>query len=172
MREGAANEARAWYIQATGAVRERLDMDATVAVMCVVIAGARICDISLDTVRTVAIIQGRRRFAAVLGFFEALIYIAVVAGVLLNVQEHPIYMLAYAVGFAAGTYLGIVIEQRLAFGEQLVAVFTRKDGEMVGALRGEGFRVTEVGGQGRDGPVTVLYIEVARRDTKRLTRRA
>jgi len=147
-------------------------MDVKILAMCVVISGARVCDISLDTVRTVAIIQGRRLFGAILGFVEALIYIAVVAGVLLNIRDHPEYMLAYAFGFAAGTYLGIAIEQRLAFGEQLISVFTRCNGEMTAALREEGFRVTEVGGEGRDGAVTILYIQVARHETKRLLRRA
>ena len=36
---------------------------------------ARITDVTLDTIRTAAIVQGRRVFAAVLGFFEAVVYI-------------------------------------------------------------------------------------------------
>ena len=45
---------------------------------------ARITDVTLDTIRTVAVVQGRRNFAAVLGFFEAVVYIGAVAKVLLN----------------------------------------------------------------------------------------
>ena len=76
-------------------------------------------------IRTVSIIQGRRNFAAVLGFFEAVVYICAVAKVLLNMNQ-PVYAVAYGLGFAAGTYLGIVIEQRLAFGKQLVFFLTPK----------------------------------------------
>src|SRR5579862_5438365 len=97
----------------------------TVAVTCILIVLARITDVSLDTIRTVAIVQGRRVFATVLGFFEAVIYVSAVAKVLLN-MNHPIYTAAYGLGFALGTFLGITIEQRLAFGRQLASLFTKK----------------------------------------------
>ena len=43
-------------------------MNTTVFVTFWLIALARITDVTLDTIRTVAIVQGRRAFAAVLGF--------------------------------------------------------------------------------------------------------
>jgi uncharacterized protein YebE (UPF0316 family) len=139
--------------------------------MCLVIVMARITDISLDTVRTVAIVQGRRLFAAILGVLEAGIYIVAVAQVLREIGKHPIYGVAYALGFALGTYLGILVDQWLAFGEQLVTVFTRKSEELVTILRGEGFRVTEFMGKGRDGDVSALFCQVPRRDSPKLAHR-
>src|SRR5215468_6306974 len=100
-------------------------MDTTVIATFVLIVLARITDVTLDTIRTVSVVQGRRVFAAVLGFFEAVVYICAVAKVLLN-MDHPVYALAYGLGFASGTFLGITIEQRLAFGEQLASFVTRK----------------------------------------------
>ncbi|HTK76835.1 MAG TPA: DUF5698 domain-containing protein [Gemmataceae bacterium] len=134
---------------------------------CLLIAFARVTDITLDTIRTVAIVQGRRGFAALLGFFEAMVYILAVAKVLQNIG-HPAYVVAYAAGFAAGTYLGITIEQRLALGEQLVSVFTRKGQQVAPALRSLGYRLTEFEGRGRDGDVAALYIEVPRRKAMKL----
>ena len=139
----------------------------SVLLTCGVIALARVTDITLDTIRTVAIVQGRRAFAAVLGFFEALIYIVAVAKVLQNF-DHFAYAVAYAGGFAAGTYLGITLEKRLALGEQLVSVFTRKGGVLAPALRSLGYRVTEFQGRGRDGEVAALYIEVPRRQAMKV----
>src|SRR2546426_12746129 len=46
-------------------------MNTTVAVTFLLIVLARITDVTLDTIRTAAIVQGRRAFAAVLGFFQA-----------------------------------------------------------------------------------------------------
>jgi uncharacterized protein YebE (UPF0316 family) len=146
-------------------------MSLTVILTAFVIMLARITDISVDTVRTVAIVQGRRVFAALLGFVEALVYILAIAKVLQG-EFRPLYAVAYAAGFALGTFIGISIEQCLAFGEQLISIFTRRGAMLVEALRAEGYRVTEMGGVGRDGPVQVLYIEVPRRQTKKLTRRA
>src|SRR5215813_9909664 len=100
-------------------------MPTSVAFNFLLIVLARITDVTLDTIRTASIIQGRRAFAALLGFVESIVYICVVAKVLLNIS-HPVYALAYGVGFASGTYLGIVIEQHLAFGDQVASLFTRK----------------------------------------------
>ena len=142
-------------------------MDWAVLGVCALIVVARVSDITLDTVRTVFIVQGRRTWAAVLGFFEALIFILAVSKVLQHC-DHPAYPLAYALGFAGGTYLGITIEQWLGFGEQSVAIFTRHADVLASALRSSGFRVTKLDGEGRDGPIEVLYVHLPRKQTERL----
>jgi uncharacterized protein YebE (UPF0316 family) len=134
---------------------------------CVLIAAARVADITLDTVRMVAVVQGRKKFAAALGFVSALVYIVAVAKVLQNF-DHAAYAVAYAAGFAAGTYLGVALDQRLALGEQMVTVFTHRGAAAADALRALGYRLTEFEGRGRDGAVTALYIEVPRRQTRQL----
>jgi uncharacterized protein YebE (UPF0316 family) len=48
-------------------------MNTSVFIMFWLIVLARITDVTLDTIRTVAIVQGRRVFAAALGFFEAVV---------------------------------------------------------------------------------------------------
>ena len=67
-------------------------MNPTLLVTFWLIVLARITDVSLDTIRTASIIQGRRVFAAVLGFFEAVVYTCAVAKVLLNMNQ-PVYAL-------------------------------------------------------------------------------
>jgi len=130
---------------------------------------ARIIDVSLDTIRTVSVVQGRRTFAAVLGFFEAVVYICAVAKVLLNMSQ-PVYALAYGLGFATGTYLGMLVEQRLAFGKQLVFVITPKGPQLAEILRTANYRVAEVKGHTREGDLTILCIEIARREAQKLSR--
>ena len=140
-------------------------------VACLLIVLARITDVSLGTMRMVAVIQGRRAFAAVLGFLEAVVFICVVAKVLLNMDQ-PVYAVAYGLGFAAGTYLGMVIEQRLAFGKQLVFLLTAKGPELAGVLRAGEYRVAEVRGHVPEGERTILCVEVPRRETQNLIRLA
>jgi uncharacterized protein YebE (UPF0316 family) len=132
---------------------------------------ARIIDVSLDTIRMVSVVQGRRAFAAVLGFFEAVVYICAVAKVLLNMNQ-PVYALAYGLGFATGTYLGMVIEQRLAFGKQLVFLLTPKGPDLAAVLRAGDYRVAEVKAHTREGDLTILCVEIARRETQKLIRLA
>ncbi len=139
----------------------------TVLLTCILIGLARVTDMTLDTVRTVAIVQGRRKFAAVLGFLESIIYLVAVAKVLQNFN-HLAYALAYASGFAAGTYLGITVERMLGLGEQMVSVYTYQGSALAMALRSIGYRVTEFQGHGRDGEVAALSIHVPRRQAMQL----
>jgi uncharacterized protein YebE (UPF0316 family) len=142
-------------------------MNTSVAATFVLIVLARITDMTMDTIRTASIVQGRRGFAAALGFVQALIYIVAIAKVLLN-MDHPIYALAYALGFAIGTYLGIAIEQRLAFGLQMAALFTSKGPELAKALVSAGYRLAAVHSHARNGDMTILYVEVLRKHAQKL----
>lgn len=136
------------------------------------IVGARIADVSLGTLRTVAVIHGRRAAAWLLGFCEVLIWVLVVSQVINSARENWIYALAYAFGFATGNFIGITIEQRFAFGRQIIRVFTRQGAEMAERMRADGLTVTEFEGRGRDGPVAMLFIDAERRDVKIVIRHA
>ena len=128
---------------------------------------ARIIDVSIDTIRMVSVVQGRRAFAAVLGFFEAVVYICAVAKVLLNMNQ-PVYALAYGLGFATGTYLGMLIEQRLAFGKQLVFFLTSKGRELAQVLHAGEYRAAEVKAHTQEGDLTILCVQVLRREAQKL----
>jgi hypothetical protein len=87
-------------------------------------------------------------------------------------MNHPIYALAYGIGFALGTFLGVTIEQRLAFGLQITSLFTKRGAEMARALISAGYRVAKVDGHTREGDVAILYVEVPRKQTRKLIREA
>lgn len=124
---------------------------------------ARIADVSLGTLRTVAVIHGRKGLAWSLGFVEVLIWVLVVSSVITTVRENWFNAIAYALGFATGNFIGISIEQYFAYGHQIVRVFTRSGSSVAAKLREAGVAVTEFEGKGRDGPVAMLLIEVERR---------
>ncbi len=138
--------------------------------VCVGIFAARIVDVALGTLRMIAVVNGRRWLAWTLGFFEVLVWVLVVSHVIRTIDlEHWYYGVAYALGFASGCWVGIWFEQLLAHGEQAVRVFTRRGSELSPRLRGEGWGVTSFVGQGKDGPVEMLYITVKRKSVPRVT---
>jgi uncharacterized protein YebE (UPF0316 family) len=146
-------------------------MNLTVFVTFWLIVLARIIDVSLDTIRMVSAVQGRRGFAAALGFFQAVVFISAAAKVLLNMNQ-PVYALAYGLGFATGTYLGMVIKQRLAFGKQLIFLLTPKGPELADILRAADYLLAELKGRTREGDLTILCVEIARREAQKLIRLA
>jgi uncharacterized protein YebE (UPF0316 family) len=127
--------------------------------------------VSLGTLRTVCVVNGHKGRAWILGFFEVFVWVMVVSKVIANLTN-PAYAVAYAIGAASGSWVGITVEQRLAFGEQVVRIFSRKGGDIAAKLRESGYRVTEIDGRGRDGPVELLFIEVARREAMKVAQTA
>lgn len=125
---------------------------------------ARILDVSLGTIRIVMVARGFKFRAAALGFFEVLIWVIVVSEVLANL-DHWVNFVAYAAGFAAGTFSGMLIEDRLKVGTIIVRIITPNDSRrLLEALREAGFILTVVSGRGGlGGPVSVIFTILRRR---------
>ena len=124
---------------------------------------ARICDVSLGTMRIVFVSKGKKHLAPILGFFELFIWIVVISEVFKNADNIVCY-LAYAGGYAAGNYIGMNIEERLAIGSQLIKVFSAKDiTPLQKCLNEAGFGVTVVEGDGSTGKVKILYTVINRK---------
>jgi uncharacterized protein YebE (UPF0316 family) len=122
----------------------------------------RIFDVSFDTMRVIFAIRGKRGIAALLGFLQALIWIFAVGNAVKHLNS-ILHVLGYAGGYATGTWVGISIEQTIAYGVSTIRVVSRKMGvEIAEALRGRGFAVTEFPGFGRDGSVEILNSVVQR----------
>jgi uncharacterized protein YebE (UPF0316 family) len=131
--------------------------------------GARVVDVSLGTLRTIAIVHGRTALAFWLGFFESAIWLAVVSTIVQTVTSQPLLGIVYALGFATGNLVGIKIEKLIAMGHLILRVISRENSEqLVARIRDDGYPVTTFAGSGKSGPVTELYIVCRRRDLKKL----
>lgn len=129
---------------------------------------ARITDVSIGTIRTILLVKGHRRIASVMGFFEVMIYLIVLGKVVGNIDK-PILILAYCLGYASGNIIGSKIEERLSIG-RLVAQIIVKDmlEELVLSLREEGFGVTIIEGEGKEGKSYLLNIILERKQLRKL----
>lgn len=122
----------------------------------------RIVDVSADTMRVIFAIRGKRGIAAVLGFFQAIVWIFAVGNAVKHLDS-MLHIFGYAGGYAMGTWVGITIETAIAYGFATVRVVSRTAGvEIAHALRARGFGVTEFPGFGRDGAVEILNSVVQR----------
>jgi uncharacterized protein YebE (UPF0316 family) len=128
----------------------------------IVIFALRIVDVSLATLRMLLSVRGQRVLVPLIGFFEVLIWLFA-AGNAIRYLNSPFHVLGYAGGFAAGTVVGLWVEEKLAFGLATIRIISAHGGvELADALREDGYGVTEFAGEGREGKVEVVYT-VARR---------
>jgi uncharacterized protein YebE (UPF0316 family) len=128
------------------------------------IFGARICDVSIGTVRIILIGRGHRVIASVLSFFEVLIWLIAIGQIVANLTDISNYI-GYCAGYATGTFIGMTIERRLALGNLLVRVIVpHAAADLIVYLIAHNYRVTHVDGDGALGPVKVIFTIVKRNE--------
>ncbi|BBL68138.1 hypothetical protein MchiMG62_13190 [Methanoculleus chikugoensis] len=126
--------------------------------------GARVIDVSLETLRIILLARGGRLIVPAIAFVEILFWI-VSLGLVVNEFTNPVYLISYGAGFAAGNYVGILLEERLAMGICVLRVITsEEDRALIDAIRAAGYGVTVVAAEGLHGPCTIFYSVVRRCD--------
>ncbi|PVX51850.1 uncharacterized protein YebE (UPF0316 family) [Balneicella halophila] len=124
---------------------------------------SRIADVTIGTIRIVFVSKGYKFLAPLLGFFEVLIWLIAMSKIFENL-DNWVYYVAYSGGFAAGNYVGLLIEERMALGHVGIQIITRLPGqELIDKLTTSGYGVTNVKAKGGKGDVNIIYCIIKRK---------
>jgi uncharacterized protein YebE (UPF0316 family) len=133
-------------------------------VLPVLIFIARTMDVTLGTLRNVFISKGFRNIVPFIGFLEVSIWLISIRQVMQHL-DNPVCYIGFAGGFAMGTYVGLIIESRLALGLQVLRIITSANWEpLVNALQSLNLGVTLIDAHGSKGPVKMIFTIVKRKD--------
>jgi uncharacterized protein YebE (UPF0316 family) len=136
----------------------------------VVIFCGRICDVTLGTLRIIFVSKGERTKAPIVGFFEVFIWVVIISQIFSHANSLIAYF-AYAGGYAAGNYIGILVENKIAFGYQLFRIYTKSNGhELILLLNKNGFGSTFIKGEGAISEVDIIETVVSRKYQQKVTR--
>lgn len=123
---------------------------------------ARVTDVSLATMRVMYIMNGAKRWAPVLGFFESMIWLLAIGQIIQNISNAWSY-LAYASGYATGTFIGMLIEEKIAMGRMVVRIISKTDvSDLIGWLIDKGYRYNSVEAMDHEGNANILFTVVPR----------
>ena len=134
-----------------------------VLMSALIIFTLRVVGVTFATLRILTVIRGGRLLAWLFGFLQALTYVLTI-GWLFTDLGNWMKILGYAMGFATGLVVGMLVENRIAFGYTNLQIVSPHRGlEMAQGLRDQGYAVTEVSANGKDGAVEILYCSVMRK---------
>lgn len=123
------------------------------ALICI----ARICDVTVGTLRIIFVSKGHKFIAPILGFIEISIWLVAITQVMQNLDRWQNYI-AYALGFSIGNYLGIYIEGVLAMGVVVMRIITKRDStELPDKLKELGYSVSVIDAQGNEGAIKIIF---------------
>ena len=127
---------------------------------------ARVCDVSLGTIRIIFISKGIRYLAPIVGFFEILIWLLAISQIIQNLTN-GYYYIFYAGGFSCGTFIGIYIDEKLSIGTVAIRIITRKDAtQLIKALQMKHFGLTVVDAESSKGKVKIIFSVIKRQHIK------
>ena len=125
---------------------------------------ARIADVSLGTLRIVFISKGKKNIAPIIGFFEVLIWLIAIGQIFSNL-DNVLYYIAYSLGFASGTYVGLFIEEKLSLGLlNIQLILEKKPDRLIKALDERGYGITMISAEGSKSNLNLIIIVIKRKN--------
>lgn len=130
---------------------------------------SRLGDVTLATLRHIFISKGLKKIVPIIGFFEVLIWLIAIRQVFNNLNN-IVCFIAWAGGFSMGTYVGMMIEEKIALGMQIIRVITSGDhSKLTEELKQLNQGYTIVDGHGSQGPVKLIFLQVRRKHKAHVT---
>jgi uncharacterized protein YebE (UPF0316 family) len=143
--------------------------DSTTILTGLLIFFARIIDVSIGTIRIISIVNSRIKTAFVLGFLEVSIWLVVISTVLSKMEGKPIIGVFYALGYASGNVVGIILEKQISFGNTLLRIISFDSAnEIMQNLRSKGHQVIEFRGIDNERSVVELEIVCKKKDVPKI----
>ncbi len=138
-------------------------------ILPIIIGLARIFDVTVGTLRIIFVSKGKKALAPILGFIEVLAWIIVIGEIMKSANNFACYI-GYALGFAAGNYIGMLVEEKLAIGSLIVRVIVEENQrKLKDAIVNAGFGMTVVPGYGAMGnPVDIIFMAIYRSDLEKV----
>lgn len=135
-------------------------------VLPLIIAIARILDVTVGTIRVIFVARGLKQWAPILGFFEVIIWLLAIGQIMQSLDNFMSYI-GYGAGFAMGNYIGIIMVERMSLGTVMIRIIPIMDTtDLVNHLREANFGVTTYQAEGKTGSVKIVNSIVKKRDLK------
>ena len=135
---------------------------------CLAICAAKIVEIGISSIKTTCMVKGERKLATLLAFVECLIWGFVVSSVITSLSSNVWLLLSYCIGYAAGLFVGSIIESKIALGTSNISMIVNDENlqklEEHFKQHNQGYSVFD--GRGSQGPVHRVIVTMPRKDVR------
>lgn len=137
-----------------------------------IVCGAKIVEISIQSLKTCMMVKGQRLKAAGLGFVECMIWGLVISTIISTLGDNFTLLFFYCTGYAVGLFLGSTIESKIAIGtSNLELIANDESTELITAyLKERNMGYTVLDGRGSKDKMNMIFIVLARKETPRVLR--
>ena len=139
-------------------------------VVCLLVCGAKIVEITIQSLKTCMMVKGQRLKAAGLGFIECTIWGLVISTIIGTLGDNPLLLLFYCVGYATGLFLGSTIESKIALGTSNLELIANDESteKITEYLKEKGRGYTVFDGHGSTDKMNMIFIVLPRREVSKV----
>lgn len=121
---------------------------------------SKIIENTLSTLRLIIVANGKKFLGAILNFIIALVWIFVTGAVIVNIKENYLKILFFALGSFIGSYIGSIIEEKVAMGNNMLFTVVDKNIALIlkETLIKENHIVTILKGENYDNKIILMII--------------
>lgn len=134
-------------------------------ILCFKIFLSRILDVSLSSVRTMFVVKCNKIMASLIAFVEIFIWFYAAKEALVSNSTSLCIIVSYALGYATGTFIGTLINEKFISGIYSLKVSLKGINEkMIKKLNSICLDVVSLKGEGKN----ILFLEVDKKNYKEL----
>lgn len=133
---------------------------------------SKVIENALATLRLIVVANGKKLLGAFLQFLVSLVWVLVTGVVVVGIKKDPLKIIFFAIGSFVGSYIGSIIEEKMALGSNMLMVVIDKKMEqaVTREIRSHGFAVTTTDGDGMKKKKAILMIVVPRKKREKLVK--
>lgn len=121
---------------------------------------------TLSTLRIILVSSGKKLLGSILQFIYSLIWVISTMVVIKDLNKDVLKIFIFALGCLAGSYIGSILEEKLALGNNMVICITSLD--IMNQIRAKGFALTSTKGTGINEIKNILFITISRKKRQAL----
>lgn len=138
-------------------------------IIYLIILFLKILENALATLRSIILTTGKKGLGAFLNFIISLIWIFSTSIVIIDIEKDLFKIIAFAAGAYLGSYIGCLIEEKLALGNNLIICISSKDKEtLIKKLEELNYDVIVMDAKDNSDNKNVLFIMTTRKLQKRI----
>ena len=87
----------------------------------------KVIENTLSTLRIIVVSNGKKIIGAILQGIASIVWVISTSLVVINIQKDPLKILAFTSGALIGSYIGSIIEEKLALGTNIITTIINKN---------------------------------------------
>ena len=129
---------------------------------------SKIIENALATLRLIVVANGKKILGAFLNGIIAIIWLFVTGIVIVNVKEDPIKIIMFCLGSIVGSYLGSLIEEKIAMGTNMLICVVNTMYEDIVKEKLNDYQITTI--CEKDKNHSILFITTKRKDIYKISK--